>query len=272
MTSFNPMRSHGRPLVVENDLLGILIDQKIEQSSLVALEDTTVTITFTSANPYPKTSSIVVEVPHVLPEGSIGDPCWIEVVGVIAKSEDSCFFARNDVYKITFNNVLATMSTSVLPKGSTFRISFSTQNPEDNKFVKKDPYEITVYDSFDRSKAYGIDGSKGLENKLYHRLTCDYPCWRCSGTNPADCTACWEGKPDRYPHRFLYLDDATGVQTCKTVCPDGYSNSKARPRKCRRCDDYCLTCEQKGDHEETLGDYKLCVDCKPEYPFFLEET
>jgi len=65
MTSFNP--SSSRPLVVENDLLGILRDQEIEQSSLVALEDTTVTITFNTINPYPKSSSIVIEVPHEMP-------------------------------------------------------------------------------------------------------------------------------------------------------------------------------------------------------------
>ena len=194
-----------------------------------------------------------------------------------------CEYNRNEPNKIFFNGGFSGITESAIKKnqrpdgnldylasGSEIKLQFSVKNPDNNKFINDKSYEINVFDSPKRESAYGIDSSLGAKEELFHSHKCNYPCYDCPGNDRNHCTRCYEGDPADFAPRYIHEG------TCKTICPAGTTNSKSNtngaPRTCKECDDVCATCVQRPtEEEETVDDYKLCVTCKPEYPFFIEE-
>ena len=97
------------------------------------------------------------------------DPADCYVIVKDTQYDDKCTIQDD---KITYNGAFSELPSD-LRSGSIIQLSFKTKNPHDNKDIRKDAYEITVYDGPDYETAYGIDELKG---ELFHSLECDYHC------------------------------------------------------------------------------------------------
>lgn len=140
-------------------------------------------------------ASIIVLVPLKIPEvyKEISE-CYI-VLNNIRVNKVCYFIGRQILFKRFIYDLYKDEGPGFKFIG-TIELNFKIKNPDDNENIKKNAYQISIYD--DENIKYGIDE---LKDYLMPMLGCEYPCRECLPSDPYHCTACL---PSKNAPQFLY--------------------------------------------------------------------